>query len=169
MNILAAPIQEYTDASFRNAHAATIGGIDEYYTPFIRLERGALSRRSAMDIAPASNTPANIVPQILVASAEETHALLDILADNGYSRADINFGCPFPKVVKGGYGAAVLENHDAFRSVLEEASRHASMRISIKMRLGMSDAKAALALTPILNDAPLDKIVLHPRTALQQY
>lgn len=34
-----APLQGYTDAFYRNAHAACFGGIDSYYTPFVRLER----------------------------------------------------------------------------------------------------------------------------------
>ena len=29
-----APLQGYTDAFYRNAHAACFGGIDSYYTPF---------------------------------------------------------------------------------------------------------------------------------------
>ena len=34
-----APLQGYTDAFYRNAHAACFGGIDSYYTPFVRLEK----------------------------------------------------------------------------------------------------------------------------------
>ena len=35
-----APLQGYTDVIYRNAHAACFGGIDAYYTPFVRLEKG---------------------------------------------------------------------------------------------------------------------------------
>ena len=34
-----APLQGYTEAFYRNAHAACFGGIDSYYTPFVRLEK----------------------------------------------------------------------------------------------------------------------------------
>lgn len=34
-----APLQGYTDVFYRNAHAACFGGIDTYYTPFVRLEK----------------------------------------------------------------------------------------------------------------------------------
>lgn len=35
-----APLQGYTEVFYRNAHAACFGGIDTYYTPFVRLEKG---------------------------------------------------------------------------------------------------------------------------------
>ena len=35
-----APLQGYTEAIYRNAHDAFFGGVDTYYTPFVRLEKG---------------------------------------------------------------------------------------------------------------------------------
>ena len=35
-----APLQGYTEAFYRNAHAKYFGGVDTYYTPFVRLESG---------------------------------------------------------------------------------------------------------------------------------
>ena len=40
-----APLQGYTDVIYRNAHAACFGGIDTYYTPFVRLEKGSFRHR----------------------------------------------------------------------------------------------------------------------------
>lgn len=37
--IYAAPLQGFTEAAWRNAHEQTFGGVDAYYTPFIRLEK----------------------------------------------------------------------------------------------------------------------------------
>lgn len=39
LSIHFAPLQGYTEAFYRNAHAACFGGIDSYYTPFVRLEK----------------------------------------------------------------------------------------------------------------------------------
>ena len=33
-----APLQGYTEAIYRNAHATVFGGVETYYTPFVRLE-----------------------------------------------------------------------------------------------------------------------------------
>ena len=37
-----APLQGYTEAIYRNAHDAFFGGVDTYYTPFVRLEKREL-------------------------------------------------------------------------------------------------------------------------------
>lgn len=34
-----APLQGYTEVFYRNVHAACFGGVDTYYTPFVRLEK----------------------------------------------------------------------------------------------------------------------------------
>ena len=34
-----APVQGLTDWTFRNIHAKFFGGVDAYYTPFIRVEK----------------------------------------------------------------------------------------------------------------------------------
>ena len=39
-----APLQGYTKAIYRNAHDAFFGGVDTYYTPFVRLEKGNFRR-----------------------------------------------------------------------------------------------------------------------------
>lgn len=169
MQILAAPIQEYTDVAFRNAHAKTIGGIVEYYIPFVRLERNELPKRAMLEVEPKNNIIEKTVPQILVKSAEETHILLEKLSSYGYSRVDFNFGCPFPKVVKSSYGAGMLLTPDKVRIVLDETKHFANIRFSVKMRLGVNNSNDWQKILPVLNDFPLEKIVLHPRTAQQQY
>ena len=40
-----APLQGYTELFYRNANAACFGGIDTYYTPFVRLEKGGFRHR----------------------------------------------------------------------------------------------------------------------------
>ena len=44
-----------------------------------------------------------------------------------------------------------------------------SIKFSVKMRLGQNTPDEAFALLPILNDAPLAHITLHPRLGKQQY
>lgn len=41
-----APLQGYTDLVYREAHARVFGGVDTYYTPFVRLERMAFVIRN---------------------------------------------------------------------------------------------------------------------------
>ena len=169
MQLLAAPLQEYTDAAFRNAHSLAIGGIDEYYIPFLRLENGQITRRMQNDIAPENNRCTNIVPQILVKNTTETQMLLEMLAALGYDRVDFNFCCPFPKVTSHGYGAGILRFPSTIQEVLSTAARFEGIHFSAKLRLGMDSADDCMALIPLFNSFPFAKLVLHPRTASQQF
>ena len=47
-----APLQGYTDAVYRRAHARIFGGIETYYSPFVRMEHGEIRRKDARDIEP---------------------------------------------------------------------------------------------------------------------
>ncbi len=49
MNLQFAPMQGYADGAYRKIHAKLYGGVDCYYTPFIRVEKGA-PRRQDQDI-----------------------------------------------------------------------------------------------------------------------
>ena len=44
-----APLQGYTDAAYRQAHACIFGGIDTYYSPFVRVEHGEIRRKDIRD------------------------------------------------------------------------------------------------------------------------
>lgn len=167
--ILFAPLQGYTEAFYRMAHARAIGGILEYYTPFIRLEKGILRRRDINDTSPEKNTGINTVPQILVRQKEDALSLISYLAEAGYRRIDFNFGCPFPKIVKQGAGAGLLPHPEKVQEILSVTERFPTIEFSVKMRAGAADPGEAEQLLPILNDTPLKHIVLHPRLAVQQY
>ena len=54
-----APLQGYTDAAYRQAHACIFGGIDTYYSPFVRVEHGEIRRKDIRDINPENNRNIN--------------------------------------------------------------------------------------------------------------
>ena len=101
------PLQGYTDRIYRNAFAHYFGGVEVYYTPFIRVEKGALRKRDLRDIEPETNTVADLIPQILPGSADEFRLLTDAVGEKGYRQIDINLGCPFPMIAGKHKGANV--------------------------------------------------------------
>ncbi|MBO7090324.1 MAG: tRNA-dihydrouridine synthase family protein, partial [Victivallales bacterium] len=111
----------------------------------------------------------NTVPQVLVKSPEELKTLIAPIAKAGYTKVDLNFGCPFPKVTQHGYGAGILPFPDAVRSVLSALSNVPQINFSVKMRIGLESADELPPLIPLLNEAPLRHIVVHPRLGKQQY
>lgn len=45
MKLYASPLQGFTEAPWRNIHHELFGGIDAYYTPFVRVEKGGVPKQ----------------------------------------------------------------------------------------------------------------------------
>ena len=164
-----APLQGYTDAIYRTMHNKVFGGINSYYSPFIRLEKGEVRQKDIKDILPENNENINLVPQIIVNSNEEFLKLTESVSNLGYKRIDINMGCPFPLQTKKGRGAALLQNTNHLEDIVESINSINDIDFSIKMRLGMDSAEDAKGALEIINKAKLHHITIHPRIAKQQY
>lgn len=164
-----APLQGYTDAIYRTIHNKVFGGINCYYSPFIRLEKGEVRQKDIKDILPENNENINLVPQIIVNSNEEFLKLTESVCNLGYKRIDINMGCPFPLQTKKGRGAALLQNTNHLEDIVESINSINDIDFSIKMRLGMDSAEDAKGALEIINKAKLHHLTIHPRIAKQQY
>lgn len=164
-----APLQGYTDAIYRTIHNKVFGGINSYYSPFIRLEKGEVRQKDIKDILPENNENINLVPQIIVNSNEEFLKLTESVCNLGYKRIDINMGCPFPLQTKKGRGAAILQNTKHLEDIVESINSINDIDFSIKMRLGMDSAEDAKGALEIINKAKLHHLTIHPRIAKQQY
>lgn len=167
--LLFAPLQGYTDAAYREVHAAVFGGVDAYYTPFVRLEKGEFRKKEVNDIASVANRAVPVVPQMIAATPEEFRRIARLFEQEGYRRVDINLGCPFPKQVRMHRGAGLLPYKEECMALLRTAEEFPAIRFSVKMRLGWEDPGEALALLPFLHSLPLEHITLHPRLGIQQY
>ena len=73
-------------------------------------------------------------------------------------------------------GAGLLSDIQAVQEIMDEIRKLSSVtngtapiKFSVKMRLGQDSPNEAFALLPILNEAPLSQITLHPRLGKQQY
>lgn len=165
-----APVQGSTDFTYRNLHQQHFGGIDAYYTPFIRLEKGESFRnRDLRDIDPELNRVDRLIPQLIASEPEELRTLLQTIAGKGHTQADINLGCPFPMLARRGKGAGILPFPEKVKALLEHIVDFPTVKCSVKMRLGWENPTDCLALLPILNDTPLSHITLHARIGIQQY
>ncbi len=170
---MAAPLQGLTEAHWRHLHFRMFGsaqGDMEYFTPFIRVEKGEVRKRDLRDFTSALNSEINVTPQIIFGNLEEWRLLTDTLIEEGATRIDMNMGCPFPPQVRKGRGAGLLLQKDVLAAIANAMPDYAGrVEFSVKMRLGVKDPAEALELTDILNGMPLRHVTVHPRTALQQY
>ena len=190
LKILFAPLQGYTTGIYRKAHAEIFGGVDAYYAPFLRIENGKPREKDLRDLECANAECANAkcagiaeenahegnaregnareIPQIIANSVDEFKILADSLIAKGYTEIDFNMGCPFPMQVNRHRGAGLLSDIQAVQAIMDEI-KATPVKFSVKMRLGQDSPDEAFALLPILNEAPLLQITLHPRLGKQQY
>jgi len=194
LKVLFAPLQGYTTGIYRKAHAEIFSGVDAYYAPFLRMENGKPREKDLRDLESTNAKCAGfadencagykVVPQIIANSVDEFKILADALIAKGYKEIDFNMGCPFPMQVNRHRGAGILSDKQAVQQIMDEIgklscaeNRNASanvkgtapVKFSVKMRLGQDSPDEAFALLPILNEAPLSQITLHPRLGKQQY
>ncbi|MCQ2252449.1 MAG: tRNA-dihydrouridine synthase family protein [Bacteroidales bacterium] len=172
MPIYLAPIQGFTDYVFRNAHSSIYGGVSKYFTPFIRVESGAIRKKDITDLINSRefDIPDNeLVPQVIANSREDIKLLLDFVQESGFAVCDINFGCPFPQQSKKYRGCGILQSPEKVAEVLGTLKEYSGMEFSLKMRLGYNSPEESLAVADIINDTPLRFVTIHPRLGKQMY
>lgn len=169
MKIFAAPLQGFTEATWRNVHHQTYGGIDTYITPFIRIEKGEIRNKDIRDTEKKNNTVPHLIPQIIAATPDELLPIAEFIAKEGYCEADINMGCSFALQVRKQHGAGLLPHPEAVAALMKATEKLPEIRFSVKMRLGWDSKEEWRNLMPILNDTPLTRITLHPRLGREQY
>ncbi len=103
-------------------------------------------------------------PSDLVYAAQEVQAIgaADII--------DINFGCSVKKVIKQGAGAALMKEPELAEKILTAVRKATHLPLTIKIRSGWDvSGKEAFTIGRIAQDAGVDAIALHPRTAGQGF
>lgn len=167
-----APMEGITNFRYRQIHRKYFPGIDKYYMPFMAPHlKGRLKNKEKNDAAPENNRGIPVVPQILTNDAESFIITAKMLRDMGYQEVNLNLGCPSPTVVTKGKGAGFLACPEALDHFFEDCFRALDgvIAISVKSRLGISDAREADTLFAIYEKYPISELIIHPRTREDYY
>ncbi len=168
--LLSSPLQGFTDFRFRNAFNKYFGGIDTFYSPYIRLN-GKLEIKPAYerDILPENNTDLELVPQIITNDADEFLFTAKYVQQLGYKELNWNLGCPYPMAAKRGMGSGLINDPPKINSILEKVHAGSDIVVSMKMRTGYENSEEILQVFPSLERYPLKYIAIHPRIGKQLY
>lgn len=83
---------------------------------------------------------------------------------------DLNFGCPVPKVVKNGAGAALLRDPSRAEAIVRAVVEAADRPVTVKMRSGWDDRQiVAPELARRCMEAGASAVMIHARTREQFY
>lgn len=171
IKIYQAPLQGFTDFTFRRAVSEVFGGVDKFFIPYLSYGKGREIKKSQLrEVFPENNADLSVVPQVLFADQEELFDLIRILCDYGYEEINLNLGCPYPMATNKGRGAAWLQKPEALDEILQKLfAINFPAKFSVKMRAGMSDGQDAKAIFEVINQFPIKELIFHPRTASQMY
>jgi tRNA-dihydrouridine synthase B len=162
------PMEGVSDLGFRNL--CINRGADMTFTEMIRADaivRGNKATLSLID----THIPLNQGIQLLVSKPAILRKALERIDFTNITGVDLNFGCPSPDVVGKGQGPALLKRVKRMKDLLFVLKKHSPVPCGIKIRLGMNkrekENKVYLRVVELANEAKLDWITVHPKTADQ--
>jgi len=170
ITLLSSPLQGFTDFRFRNAFHKHFGGIDTFYSPYIKLNGKLVVKGSyERDILPENNDTLEVIPQIITNDAEEFLFVAKYVQQFGYKELNWNLGCPYPMVAKCGMGSGLISNTSQIEHILKRVHNETDIIVSMKMRMGYENPTEILDVFPILEQYPIKNIAIHARIGKQLY
>ncbi|PKK39550.1 tRNA dihydrouridine synthase B [Clostridiaceae bacterium JG1575] len=167
--ILMAPLAGVTDRAYRGI--LTTMGADLTYTEMVSakaLTMNSKKTKTLLRLAPEQQEVAVQLfgrdPLVLAKIAETFND------DPSVVLIDINMGCPAPKIVKNGEGAALMrEPHQAAR-ILQEVRRASSKPVTCKFRRGFAlGEETAVDFALLMEEAGACMVTVHGRYRDQFY
>ena len=168
--IVLAPLEGVTDRCFRSCFYDHFPGLSAALTPFLpipdRVSR--IPRRLLKEVALPGESKVYEIPQILVSEYSAFMLCAKVLEEAGYDELNWNLGCPSRGVVRKGKGAGMMPRTDDILRILDRVIPSTSLRISLKLRMGLEDDIELYSLIPRLKSYPVG-LILHPRLGKQMY
>ena len=170
IELILAPLHDFTDVIFRNIFVKYFKGFDEAIAPFIStMEQHRINPSRIRDVLPELNQNLSVIPQILSNSPKDFVFLASYFADMGHSCVNWNLGCPQLKIVKKKKGSGLIPFVEEIEEFLDIVYKEISIDLSIKVRLGRTYPDEIYPLLKVFDKYPLREIILHPRTGVQFY
>lgn len=170
VTLLSSPLQGFTDFRFRNAFQAYFGGVDTFFSPYIRLNgKMVIKPAYERDLLPKNNTTLHVIPQVMTNDPDEFVFVAKYVQSLGYNELNWNLGCPYPMVVNRCMGSGLINDPDRIDRVLEKAHAETDLVISMKVRMGYEHSGEILEVFPVLEKYPLKNVAIHARIGKQLY
>ena len=163
-----APMASFTNAPFRRVAVRCGSG----FTTNEEIDAEALLAGNAWAGESArTDLDEDVVAMQLLGNSAETLAPAALrLVEAGADIVDINMGCPVPKIVQRGKGAALMRDVPATGRILSAIRQAIDVPLTIKIRGGWDECQPnAVEVARMAQDVGVDAITVHPRTRAQRF
>ncbi len=166
--LLLAPMAGVTDLPFRLL--AKEMGCALVYSEMVSSKGLLYCNENTMDLMRVDDRERPVAVQIFGSDPGNMAAAVRIVAAAGADIVDINMGCPTPKIIKNGVGAALMRQPDLASRVICAAVQAADIPVTVKFRKGWDESSVnVVELAKLAQKAGASAVAVHGRTREQFY
>ncbi len=166
--VMMAPMAGVTDLAFRQL--AREAGCGLVFTEMVSAKAIVMGNRKTGDILRTAPEEKPVGVQLFGSDPAAMARAAQVAVAQGASLVDVNMGCPAPKVVKNGDGAALMRNPRLAARVVGAIRSSVPVPVTVKMRKGWDDGKPdAVDVALAVCEAGAHAVTVHGRTRMQFY
>lgn len=166
--ILLAPMAGLTDRAYREI--ARGFGIALSYTEMISAKAICHGNKQTMEMLKIGEEEGPVALQLFGSEASSMKKASEIASDTAAVAIDINMGCPTPKIVKNGDGAALMKDLEQAKRIISAVLEGSFLPVTVKMRTGWDkEHKNAVELAKIAESLGVSAVAVHGRTREEFY
>ncbi len=166
--VLAAPLAGISDKAFRLI--AKEMGAGAVYTEMISDKALVYRNQKTFELMDIQDEEGPIAVQIFGRDPEFLTPAARIMVERGAQWIDFNMGCPAPKVVKNGEGAALMKEPDVAYRAVEALVNAVDVPVTVKLRKGFDVSSVnVLSMAKTIQGLGVAAIAVHGRTRDQFY
>lgn len=161
--VVAAPLAGVTDKAGREM--ARLFGCGLVYTEMISDMGLVYKQQRTLELAAVAGESGMVAAQVFGSKPQTMAEGARILEKLGAQLIDINMGCPTPKIVRNGEGAALMKNSTLARDLLRSVVDAVTVPVTVKIRKGWDEDSINYVEIALLAEAEgVQAVALHPRT-----
>ena len=167
--VVGAPMAGVTDAPFRRISRRF--GQELLWTEMVLAASLVHAHKQTRKMALCEKTDEPIVVQLEGTASDIMAEAAQIIEETGRAQLiDINMGCPVPKIVKAGGGAALMNDPERAEKIVKAVVAAVKLPVTVKFRLGWDEEHLTyLDFGRRMQDAGAVAVTLHARTRAQLY
>ncbi len=167
--LVLAPLAGYTERAFRGLVRRT-GGCGLVVTEMVSSEGLTRGSRVSRELASVTREERPVGIQIFGSDPARMADAAAVVEELGASLVDINMGCPVPKVIRTGSGAALMRDVDRAARLVASVAKAIRIPVTAKLRSGWDDDHInAPEVATALEQAGAAALTVHPRCRSERH